>query len=346
MEQKRKVFPVYFDNKKPSYFPTLIDLSEKAQSFLNHIQEKNTKVRFVLEFDREKGMCAHIEADEAIIELAKDMELQMRFALMVDGFNIRHVSFDKIHGVETQDLVKLAETLEMHDGDRILDMMCGYGAVSECILEVADKKAINIQLSMCDLHKKQLDRISSHVRQRAHDISVGDARLPDYSDETFNAIVIKMGVHEVPQLDQPLIFQQAFRVLKPGGHFVIWDVMPDTAPQQDAFMEQMQKKNELAGFESLIVDRYFFRGEQVPWLYAQAGFVNVQDIFSAHFKEGTLARLDQELGGDREKLKKLNDYVRQCTPDEIKSAVQYEDDGDNISMVIPNRIFRGTKPGS
>lgn len=145
-------------------------------------------------------------------------------------------------------------------------------------------------------------------------------------------------------MDQPLVFQSVFRTLKRGGRFVIWEVMPDTGLQQDAFSEQIQMKNKLAGYESIVVDRYFMRGEQISWLYQEAGFENVKQVFEAHFKQSTLGRLDSELGGDWEKLAELNDFVRRCTPVSIRPSLHYEDDGESIAMKVPNRIFRANRP--
>ena len=344
MKQNRKMLSANFQSDKPSELPTLVSLSEQAQKFLAKAKETKSKVRFVLEFDGDGTIASRVEAEPALLELARTLELQFRGGLTADGYNIRKVDFSKIHAVQGDDLRKLADAMEIPDGGQVLDLMCGYGAVSEHILDPARAEGRSVELSMCDLHRVQLDRIPNHVRGEAADVTIGDARNLPYGDSQFDAVVIKMGLHEVPQIDQPLVLQEVFRVLKPGGRFVMWDVMPDTGEQQDAFMEQIQKKNELAGYESIVVDRYFSRGEQMPWLFEEAGFTGLELVFVANFQESTLARLDSELGGDRNKLEELNEYTRRCTPESIRAAVDYKDDGDSISMKIPNRIFRAIRP--
>ena len=344
MKQNRKMLSANFSSEAPSEFPTLFSLSEQAQNFLARARDSNSKVRFVLEFDGDGTLSSRVEADPALLEFAKTLELQFRGGLTADGYNIRKVDFSKIHAVQGDDLGKLADAMEIPDGGQALDLMCGYGAVSAHILEKARAEGRSVKLSMCDLHRVQLDRIPDQVRAEAADVTIGDARNLPYGDGRFDAVVIKMGVHEVPHIDQPLIFQEVFRVLKPGGRFVMWDVMPETGEHQDAFMEQIQKKNALAGYESIVVDRYFSRGEQIPWLFEEAGFTGLELVFMAKFQESTLARLDSELGGDRSKLEALNEFTRRCTPEAIRAAVDYQDDGESIAMKIPNRIFRAIRP--
>lgn len=344
MKQNRKMLSANFATDEDSKIPTLLSVSERSQEFLKRAKETGSKVRIVLELDGDGVLSSSLEADPDMLGLAASFELQLRAELIADGYNIRKVDFSKIHGVAGEDLEKLADAMEISDGARVLDLMCGYGAVSAHILDRTEKERLKIELSMCDLHKVQLDRIPDAVRAMAADVTVGDARNLPYDDGVFDAVVIKMGLHEVPHIDQPLVFQNVFRVLKPGGRFVIWEVMPNTGEQQDAFTEQMQKKNELAGYESIVVDRYFTRGEQMPWLFEEAGFVDVKQVFEANFHQSTLGRLDSELGGDRHKLDELNAFVRRCTPASIRSEVDYLDEGDSISMKVPNRIFRATKP--
>ncbi len=344
MKQKRKMLSANFAEAEGNKMPTLLSVSERSQEFLDRLNKSGGKVRMVLEIDANGVLSSTLEADPDMLELAADSELQLRGELIADGYNIRKVDFSKIHGVAGEDLGKLADAMEISDGACVLDLMCGYGAVSAHILNRAEKEQLQIELSMCDLHKVQLDRIPDTVRSRAADVTVGDARNLPYNDAMFDAVVIKMGLHEVPHIDQPLVFQNVFRVLKPGGRFVIWEVMPDTGEQQDAFTEQMQKKNELAGYESIVVDRYFTRGEQMPWLFEESGFVEVKQVFEANFHQSTLGRLESELGGDQSKLDALNEFVRRCTPESIRAEVDYKDEGNSISMKVPNRIFRAIKP--
>jgi len=334
MEKLRTYIPLNFE-KKEGTLPILLRFSKIAKAFF---KKRSLSIRITV--DSEGNISSSVDADPETLSAAKKMGLQFRGQFLIDGFEIRKVDFSKLHNVQNEDLLRLVRTLEIKPGQHILDMMCGYGAVSEVILQ----QTTQISLSMCDLHQAQLDLIPKKIREQSSDITVGDARSAPYPDQTFDSIVIKMGVHDVPQYDQPLIFQEAYRMLKPGGNFVIWDVMPDSGAGQDAFMRQIQKKDELAGYESLTVDRYFYRGDQVVWLYQNGGFINVEEVFSAHFREGTQRRLADELQNDQTKLDELNAFTRKSTPESVKKEFQDEDTGDDIRLTVPNRVFRGKKP--
>ncbi len=344
MRQTRIVRSLNFARPKPGQLPTSISLSDQAQAFVDEATSAGEAVRFVVELTSEGELTATLDASSALLARARELQLQARVDFVADGYNIRKVDFSKIHGVAGADLDKFVDALELSDGARVLDLMCGYGAVSTHVVDYAQRKGIAVGVSMCDLHEVQLARIPDDTRAAAHDVTTADARDLPYGDAEFDAVAIKMGLHEVPHIDQPLVLQEICRVLKPGGRFVLWEVMPDTGPQQDAFTEQMQKKNELAGYESIVVDRYFLRGQQIPWLFGEAGLVDVEEVFEADFHQSTLGRLDSELGGDRHKLAELNEFVRRCTPDQIRAEVDYSDDGDSIAMKVPNRIFRGVRP--
>jgi hypothetical protein len=121
---------------------------------------------------------------------------------------------------------------------------------------------------------------------------------------------MKMALHEIPIYDQGIVAREVLRILGPGGEFVVWGVMPADGESQDVFIKIMQFKNTLAGYESLVEDRYFFRLDQLLRLLAEAGFSDAREVQRVHFRQSTLARRDSELGGSEDKLARLNEYCR------------------------------------
>ena len=150
-------------------------------------------------------------------DAVKAAGLQLSVALIADGYEKRKADFAKIHDVQDDDLRFMAQMLRLSDGARVLDLGCGYGEVSAHIIAEADRLGLRIELSMCDLHYAQLQRVPPELRARAKDVVVGDARRIPFPDATFDAVVVKMMLHEVPSNDQPGVCEQVLRVLHPGA---------------------------------------------------------------------------------------------------------------------------------
>jgi ubiquinone/menaquinone biosynthesis C-methylase UbiE len=186
--------------------------------------------------------------------------------------------------------------------------------------------------------------VPSDLRARAQQVVVADARDLPFPDGYFDAVVMKMMLHEVPIRDQPLVCEQVFRVLRPGGTFVVWQVMPQDDGVQDAFTDIMQLKNALAGYESIVRDRNFFRLDQLLHMLARAGFADTRELRQVGFRQSTLARRDSELGGSDEKLARLNAHCRSVISADVAKRIALTDSGDDIQFWVPNRIVAAAKP--
>lgn len=123
--------------------------------------------------------------------------------LVADGYELRHVDYSAIHRVEGDDMDAFAEALDLREGASVLDSMCGYGDVGRHVLDVAESSGRTVSVTFCDLHRAQLDTMDPKLRGRAADVLVGDARGLPFEDGRFDAVAVKMGIHEVCQADQP-----------------------------------------------------------------------------------------------------------------------------------------------
>ncbi|MBU6446584.1 MAG: methyltransferase domain-containing protein, partial [Verrucomicrobia bacterium] len=224
----------------------------------------------------------HLSSNDAFWAEAKELGLQLRCTLLTDAFEVRKVSFESLHEVMDKDLQVLADSLQLQQNSSVLDMMCGYGAVGASLLAYATQKNIKISLTLCDLHETQMAAMPPALRSQAHSVQIGDARNAPFPDESFDAVANKMGNHDVPHHEQPTTFQEMFRILKPGGVFSIWDVIFDDAEMQDAFNDVIRRKDLLAGYESYLCDRYFFRKDQAERMFREAGFTEVKLIHQVH----------------------------------------------------------------
>jgi ubiquinone/menaquinone biosynthesis C-methylase UbiE len=328
----------------PDQLRTLLSLGPAARTALASLAP-GTKFTLGVEIDA-GGAITGSRLPPGFAELAKKAGLQLRVELVADGYDKRHVDFVKIHGVQEDDLRLLVRALGLREGARVLDLGCGYGEVSANILAEALRLQISVELYLCDLHQAQILRIPQDTRSRAKQIVVGDARNLPFAVGQFDSVVMKMALHEVPIWDQPYVCEQVLRVLKPGGAFVVWGVMPADGELQDVFNKIMQFKNTLAGYESLVRDRYFFRLDQLLNLLTEAGFDQAQELRQVHFRQSTLARRDSELGGSGEKLALLNAYCRSIISPELGRRIELTDSGDDIQFTVSNYIVSGFKPRS
>jgi len=120
--------------------------------------------------------------------------------------------------------------------------------------------------------------------------------------------------------------------------------MPADGEMQDVFNRIMQVKNLLAGYESLVRDRYFFRLDQLLHMMVEAGFADARELRRVHFRQSTLARRDSELGGSDEKLDRLNAYCRATISPELAKRMELTDEGNDIQFTVANYIVTGHKP--
>ncbi|WP_444939291.1 class I SAM-dependent methyltransferase [Microbulbifer sp. JMSA002] len=344
MRQGRKIVPLNLGSNLIGHPTFTFSLSNEAQVFVSEILDDTFSLRLSVDLGPDGSHIASLHGPPDLVELFASLKLQVRCDIVADGYNV--LSHDALDAfvASPESKAKLLEALDLREGNKVLDLMSGSGTVSQLLLEYGDKKSMGLALSMCDTHHSQLKRINSKVRERVVDVTVGDARALPYEKESFDAVVLKMGLHEVPQLDQPLVMRNVFRVLKRGGRFIIWQLLPASGVIQDVFTDIVRKTSMLAGCESQAFNRYFPRQDQISWLFKSAGFRGCEEIFQAEFTYSTRASLGAELGGDSSKLEILNNFARDRVPQEIRDSLCWRDTGEDISLKIPACIYRTYKP--
>jgi DNA gyrase subunit B len=144
---------------------------------------------------------------------------------------------------------------------RLLDVCCGSGVVGEAFKDlVGETVGLDITPEMVALASKRLDRV---YRGTVYD-------LP-FEDASFDIVVNREVLHLLPEPGRPLA--EMFRVLKPGGQFIVGQIMPYA--NQDAFwmFRIFKKKQPLlfqmfleiefrtliadVGFRDLVMEEYF-----------------------------------------------------------------------------------------
>ena len=102
----------------------------------------------------------------------------------------------------------------------VLELCCGTGGVTAELSRLFD------EVTGIDLSPDMLARAARRVRReqltnvRLHQAEVSTLRFPPAS---FSAVVISLGLHELPQAIRNHVIEQAAVWLKPGGRFVFCD---------------------------------------------------------------------------------------------------------------------------
>ena len=252
-----------------------------------------------------------------------------------EGFDTRIVSYEHIHSINHKDEMALIKAISPKPNEKILDVFCGYGAVGKN----CSKKEFNIDLWLNDESEVQIKRAKKNLPKLSKDKFICNRfEYANFSNSFFDKIVMKMGLHEVPKNKQLTIAKKVFRILKLKGKFIVWDIMlnKDT---QTLFQKVIRKKDELAGFNMLVNERYFFREDEFLETMKKVGFSNIKDFHSINYRFSSKKRLESELKNDKKKLKELNEFIRKIFPENLKKKLNYKNTKEDIQFNILKKIY-------
>ena len=252
-----------------------------------------------------------------------------------EGFDVRIVSYEHIHSIKPEDEEAFLRAIAPKPHDKILDAFCGYGAIGKnCI-----NKEPKIDLYLNDESEVQIKRARENLPKLPKEKFIcSEFEEAGFKDSFFDKVVIKMGLHEVPKDEQLVVAKEVFRILKPTGRFVIWDIMLNKQNQK-LWQEVIRKKDELAGFDMLVKERYFFREDEFKKNMKRAGFKKIKEFYIVNYRFSSVKRLESELHNDKKRLEKLNEFIRKRFPENLKKKHKYEDFGDDIQFNITKKIY-------
>lgn len=251
--------------------------------------------------------------------------------------------------------------------------MGGYGAVAARILAEAGKEGVTPDVYVADESANQLNRgISSGTLPEdfpPDHLVVTDIRNTPFDEDTFDTVVIKMGIHEVSLADQLEVLKEVYRILKPGGKFATWDLAFSSKEGQKIFQDIIRKKDTLAGFTQMVENRWFPTEQEIMDSFEKAGFV---DVTSPHDVEPTVnlrkretelvsierSNIIKEKGSisQEEEIELIKLGKQKCdeliaftkkymssVSEEIKKAMNYQETEDNVIFEPEKKIFVGYK---
>ncbi len=265
-----------------------------------------------------------------------------------DSFDVRIVRYEYIHSIKDEFFDELAKIANPQNGQNILDAGCGYGAVTREILKRAKNKKLNCFLADANhtqlmRAKEELGSIDGHKSETKFFIdNLVDTK---FEENTFDTIIAKMVIHEIPLEKQKQAIENAYRILKPNGKLIIWDMALDNDTQL-FIQEVIRMKDKLAGFKTLEKNRYFLRFDEIKTLLSSAGFKKAKKEYQIVSPVITHKRLEQEFGNSKAKLNKWHKFIREKakeTKPTILKKLKFADEGESISFVPPKAIITAIK---
>lgn len=283
-----------------------------------------------------------------------------------NSYQKRIVQYEKIHSIDEKDFEIMVTAINPKNNQIILDACCGYGAVSKKLQQTIEDLNLNTKLVLLDNSPLQLSRAKENFKDSKNvEFFEADATDTDFESETFDTIANKMGLHEVPQDLQESMLKEFYRILKQDGQIVIWELAL-SEETQPIFSRIIQKKDELAGFDSLVRNRYFPKKQDTLDLLNKVGFKNAHVVSNVYPTLSIRNRKEEFVSVDRlrileekgfldeedkkeldkiseEKINALLDFVRKELAEDEKEIMNYEDIGNDITLQAQKAIFKASK---
>ena len=109
----------------------------------------------------------------------------------------------------------VADDMQLHPGDKVLDLGCGCGAIAEHMAELTGATPYGVNLD-----SSQIEKAWRNPNLPRNNFSVGDFnKALEFDDESFDAVYAIQPMTYVS--DHAYTFSEVFRVLKPGAFFAL-----------------------------------------------------------------------------------------------------------------------------
>ena len=132
-------------------------------------------------------------------------------------------------GVNRPNSRMVIELAKVKPGDKVLDVGCGTGSLTLTAKSTAGVSGavygIDAAPEMIEVARKKATKTGLNAI-----FEVGLVEKIPYPDLTFDVVVSRLVIHHLPDDLKSKAFTEIFRVLKPGGRFLVADFRPPTNP--------------------------------------------------------------------------------------------------------------------
>jgi ubiquinone/menaquinone biosynthesis C-methylase UbiE len=146
--------------------------------------------------------------------------------------------FDRFEAAESApDLVVVNEVLGSQSFSEALELGAGGGRFSQFLLQVSDHVVIS------DVESSRLPhvgRISAWCNDNAsrHDFVAVDAQSLPFPEARFDLVASRLAAHHVADIGTCV--REVFRVLRPGGEFLLVDLVSSEEPAAAALLDEIE----------------------------------------------------------------------------------------------------------
>ena len=233
----------------------------------------------------------------------------------------------KVHAAGA-DLDLLVAVSNPQPDSLVLDAGCGAGHTG---LALAVRGGL---VCACDFTRAMLDQVEALAGERGLDnlaLQQADVEQLPYPAARFDIVATRYSAHHWQHPERALA--EFRRVLKPGGIFVISDIMASEDFAQDTFLQTI----ELLRDPSHVRD---YRASEWLAMLGTAGFVaEVLDRFALGLHFATWAQRMRTPRSNRDMIKSL--FAGASTDIRRDFGLPAQIDGDDFSFTIPGAVIRG-----
>lgn len=281
-----------------------------------------------------------------IAEVMKEENLKLG-----KGFDRRIVRYEEVHSIRQGDFDLFCSAISLQDGSTILDLGCGYGAISRELH--ARNSAVSAKYLLLDSSTVQLGRAQVELEERCgHSFVEEQTTLLHYKfpqhpfrSQSIDYVVAKMFLHELPQQEQPRALAEIHDLLKPHGVLVLWEAA--LSPISAEFIRRaIRQKDRLCGFDDLVRDRHFLIRDELHGVIREASFKHTAVVGEIPYTFDTSRRLIPEFGGDEPMYHAWLDFIRSeaaGSSPAVLAEVGFKDLGNTITFTFPKIVLRTAK---
>jgi demethylmenaquinone methyltransferase/2-methoxy-6-polyprenyl-1,4-benzoquinol methylase len=124
-------------------------------------------------------------------------------------------------------------------GERAFAHIDVAGGTGDIAFRILDRAGPNTHVTVCDINRHMLgvgqDRAEAQAHSGRVEFVCGDAERLPFPDRSFDAYTIAFGIRNVTHIEKALAV--AYRVLKPGGHFLCLEFSQGAVPGLDAIYD-------------------------------------------------------------------------------------------------------------